>query len=104
MAKGTRAIPGQLPLEMRPQFITWKKYGWRHIVRDQLNVFVREDYSRSKVEYTEGKSLCGSDFWIPTKHEDERMDWVNWDIHDTRRPLCGTCRKSWKKQTGQEVD
>jgi hypothetical protein len=71
-----------------PNFITWKKYGFRHIVRADKLID----------GYHQGSALCGNEFWVPPQGWD-----TGHDIRGTGRPLCGACRKAWKKKTGEEI-
>jgi len=85
-----------------PQFITWKKYGFRHIVETETTRDGRDHHFYGQVTVREGKAICGNDYWM-TEYAKPPSYAKPWDIRSTRRPLCGACRKKWKKLYGQEL-
>lgn len=78
-----------------PKYVLWKKYGFRHIEREDGL-----------------KALCGNPSWqtLPQIVEDHKRWAERWgdkeysaDLSEgaLERPLCGTCRNIWKKKTGE---
>lgn len=88
----------------KPIFITWKRYGFRHIVEDEKTGGYL-DYRRTPMHFTEGKAICGNKYWtVDYVNEEDIPSWHGtYDPRDTRRPLCGACRKKWKKLHGEEL-
>jgi hypothetical protein len=82
-------------------FITWKRYGFRHISMGERER-TYDDYRGESTKIIEGIALCGNDYSIwPGKRYDWEAD--HYDFRSTNRPLCGTCRKNWLKLTGEEL-
>jgi hypothetical protein len=88
-----------------PKFITWKKYGFRHIVNDSSEP--RKIEGRGGI-YPDGvvqikfNTLCSNDGHYSNNcilMLDGKDYHYGFDPFDTRRPLCGTCRKIWEKKT-----
>jgi hypothetical protein len=77
-------------------FITWKKYGFRHIVREATIGEVQYwDGTRLEIR---GVSLCGNRFAEPFeggmgKNDKRTSFWYGHDLHAEERPLCGHCAK-----------
>lgn len=69
-----------------PKFVTWKRYGFRHIIREGT---LRHG----------GHSLCGG-WWDEINYSvATHPTWgKGWDIGGEDRPLCGTCKKIWEKK------
>lgn len=91
-------------MNIKPKFITWKKYGFRHIIFPGTEQ--HEDrmlYDRSWAHYVVFRTFCNQ-----SRNQDVQIsgDWnyVDWDIHDKRRPLCGTCAKGFKSLTGKDAE
>lgn len=100
--------PEQLKLDLEsPTFVTWKKYGFRHIVEHEETLLGDANYINERIptQDTSGKSICGSTYWW-TVYPSDKDPWRTnrHDRRDKRRPLCGLCRKKWKALTGQEID
>lgn len=80
------ALQRETAVKKPVQFVTWKRYGFRHIAAGD-------------------HSLCGNRIWIGYREG----SWVRSDrllpewARGTDRPLCGHCRKAWKKATGEEL-
>jgi hypothetical protein len=99
----------------KPVFITWKKYGFRHIVYGEIDVDDSEDYAGRGLRIKSGHTLCNKGkgrvygrmgrSWthISWTKNDPYPDVKRHDEHGTDRPLCGTCRKLWKQETGEEL-
>lgn len=105
-------------MNTEPIFITWKKYGFRHIIVPGTNVAHKQKgwdgelenvlyfqtfcnkhrrYPETFYEDAEGIRRSGSEAWIGTLGEGHAL-------HDHRRPLCGTCRNGFKKLTGKDAE
>ena len=83
---------------MKPKFVLWKEYGFRHIEREDGK-----------------KALCGNPSYSDL---DKTREWqrelaaiyggreavIDDPVRTMKRPLCGTCRKRWKAKTGEELE
>lgn len=86
-----------------PVFVTWKTYGFRHIVALEEDRRIEDSHYGPYTAHT-GVAFCGNEYsWITYDTEPEWRTRRENEIHGTKRPLCGTCRKHWKKLTGKEL-
>jgi hypothetical protein len=90
----------------KPVFITWKKYGFRHISIHEVED--PTDYHGHPYTIIRGVAACGQDWWVSTPNEgDSEPPWYLREHHDHRskaRPLCGLCRRKWKSLTGKTLN
>ena len=88
-----------------PLFITWKRYGFRHIVSEE-SITPYVDYRNVKYDLTRGTALCGNKYYLATPVNKKDDPWMHpsHDVRDSRRPLCGSCRKKWKKLHGEDLE
>jgi hypothetical protein len=84
-----RVNPNQLPLEMRPRFVRWKRYGFTHVVDE------------SKQQMT----VCGN-WWHGFIFDDPYFFKLHGKgrlppsiTNDDKRPMCGNCKK-WLEKKG----
>ncbi len=78
-----------------PKFITWKRYGFRHIILpgSEYNK-TYTIYDGSSVTDLRFKTLCNkSEHAVPIAGD---YNYIKHDIHGEDRPLCGTCAKLLK--------
>lgn len=74
-----------------PKWITWKQYGFRHI-QGASTKGGRGFFGSGTTHH----SLCGGSF-------SERF-FGDYDPRGTNRPLCGNCRKAYKKYAGKDPE
>ena len=84
-----------------PTYITWKKYGWRHIATFEKRIDLGDNWPG--YDRLEGVALCGNKYWSVVEKESDNEKYYEYDLRNTERPLCGNCRKAWKKATGKEL-
>lgn len=105
--KPAPTAPGQLAFDLeKPVFVTWKKYGFRHIVAEE-DAKPGTAYLGRTVRTTEvtGKALCGATYsWIEYPDEQRPSYYDTFDKRSPRRPLCGHCRRKWLRITSQQID
>jgi len=85
-----------------PIFVTWKRYGFRHIVAHEAEP-IPSEYHGHPYTIIRGVAFCGNDYWfMPPEEADSEIWWLQnaIDPRSTDRPLCGTCRNHWKRLTG----
>ena len=87
----------------KPVFVTWKKYGFRHIVATETQPDECRWYDGSKYEQISGIAFCGNDYGIIVSDTSRFPKDHRPDFRATNRPLCGTCKKFWKQLTGEEL-